>query len=270
MGKRRSKSKDMRAPEGLSDEGTTEVEVEVDKGGLAVYEDGPPGFMENTLLFHLVPHEVASSLRFFVSRMQPDDWEGEGHVLAVTSALSGEGVTTVARSLAAILANDLERSVCLVETNWWSAPPREPSDVDPPILGRRGGLAEVLAGSSSIDDSLMRTSDPRLFVLTSGDLPVGRRPAAISSGGFHDVVDSLAKDFDTVVLDVPPVLKTSEAAAITREASSTLLVVRRGVTTDQQLEAAIEELDGSNVLGVVVNRAPGRVPKIVRRLGLAV
>jgi Mrp family chromosome partitioning ATPase len=199
--------------------------------------------------------------------MSLEDWDGDTHTIAITSALEGEGVTSVARSLAAILANDLERSVCLVETNWWSG--SEPMVVEGLDIGRPG-LADVIKGSASIEEALMHTSDPRLVVLASGELPIGRRPAAISGGGFRDVLDAVAKDFDSVVIDTPPVLMTSEATAIAREASGTILVVHRGVTTEEQVETAIDELDGAELLGVIVNRARPTVPKLFRRLGLPV
>jgi Mrp family chromosome partitioning ATPase len=243
------------------------IEAEVADGGLAIYERDARSFGSEAALFHLVPADVANSLRFFVSRMQPADWEGESRSIAVTSALVGEGVTMVARSLASILANDLNRSVCLVETNWWNAPG---DGVDAATLGRGAGLAGVLTGSCSVDDALMPTSDDRLVVLPSGELPVGRRPAAVASGGLHDVLESLAKDFETVVIDVPPVLKASEATVIAREAGGVVLVVRRGVTTEQQLRTAIEELDGTEVLGVIINRSFAGVPSFIRRFGLSV
>ena len=249
------------------------IAAEVAQGGLAVYEDAAERSTDGGTLLHLVPHEVANALRFFVSRMQPEAWEGDNHTLAVTSSLLGEGVTSVARSLAAVLANDLERTVCLVETNWWSAPEVPPTAEEAtgnpgPGAAGRPGLAAVLSGSTSIDEALTRTSDHRLVVLTAGEMPVGKRPAAVSGGSLHDVFETLVKDYDTVVIDVPPVLTTSEASAIAREASGTILVVQRGVTTEQQVQTAIEELEGAHVLGVIVNRSPARVPRVFRRLGL--
>jgi protein-tyrosine kinase len=236
------------------------IDDEVARGGLAVYErDGTSG-ASGTSLFHVVPPDVATSLRFLVARLQKGDEVAVRQSIAITSALAGEGVTSTARSLAAILANDLDRSVCLLETNWWS------SDGDlatAPV--RRLGLAGVLSGSCSVDEALMRTSDERLSVLTSGTMPMGGRPAAVGSSAFTDVLELLTKWFDTVLIDAPPVLTTSEATGIVRQAEATLLVIRQGVTTEQQVRTAIDDIGGVDLLGVIVNRSSTRVPRFLQR-----
>ncbi len=126
----------------------------------------------------------------------------------------------------------------------------------------------MLTGSCSIDDALVHTSEPRLAVLTSGRLPVADRPAIVASSAFTDVLKLLTKEFDTVVIDVPPVLKASEASTIVRHADAAVLVVRQGVTTEQQVEMAIDELGGTELLGVILNRSSSRVPRFLQRFTL--
>ena len=129
---------------------------------------------------------------------------------------------------------------------------------------RRAGLADVLAGKCTVDEALVHTSDDRLVMLTSGDLPVAARPAVVASSAFTDTLKLLTKVFDTVVIDAPPVLKASEATTVVRHAEATVLVVRHGVTTERQVALAIDELSGTE-LGVIVNRSSTRVPKLLRR-----
>ncbi len=81
------------------------------------------------------------------------------------------------------------------------------------------------------------------------------RPAIVASSAFTDVLKLLTKVFDTVVIDAPPVLKASEATMIVRHADAAVLVVRQGVTTEQQVEMAIDELSGTELLGVILNRS---------------
>jgi Mrp family chromosome partitioning ATPase len=253
VGKRRQKRKQERQAGSNVDQ--AQIEAEVAEGGLAIFErDGS--------LFHVTPPDLANSLRFLLSRLQQSAEVGDRQTIAITAALAGEGVTTVSRSLAAIMAHDLERSVCLLETNWWLTPD------DGKVPKRRTGIADVLKGSCSIDDALVHTSDQRLAVLTSGQLPVGARPAVVASSAFTDVLQLLTKVFDTVVIDVPPVLKASEATTIARHADGTALVVRQGVTTEQQVTTAIDQLGGSELLGVIVNRSSTRVPRLLQRFAL--
>lgn len=229
------------------------IEAGVAEGGLAVYEtDGT--------LFHYTPPDLASSLRFLLARLQRTDEVHVGSTIAVTSALEGEGVTSVSRGLAAIMAHDLDRSICLLETNWWDPPPSTNGKGEP-----RPGLADVLTGARRIDEVIVRTEEPRLAVVSAGRLPVGDRPAMVSSAAYGEMLKMLTKVFDTVVIDAPPVLKASEATTIVRQAEAAVVVVRHGVTTERQLGSAIDELGGTTLLGVVVNRSSTRLPKFLRR-----
>jgi Mrp family chromosome partitioning ATPase len=248
------------------------IQGEVLHGGLALYERDPATGQDGDL-FHLVPADVARSLRVFVSRLQQGEDVSMRETITVTSALVGEGVTSTTRSLAAILAHDLDRTVCLLESNWWvpedDAPIGEvPIDDGATATGRRG-LADVLRGSCNIDDVLLRTNDDRFAVLTAGRMAIGDRPAAVASAAYADALSMLVKDYDTVVVDAPPVLRSTEAASIARHTEAAVLVVRQGVTTEAQLATAIEALEGAELLGVILNRASSRIPRRLRRLGLS-
>lgn len=227
-----------------------------DDGGLLVNDAaGEP--------FQVVPPEVAAALRFFVTRTQTSEFLSENRVVAVTSSLAGEGVTFTARSLGAILAHDLRRSVCIVEANWWHSPNRRPSpddEIAPP------GLADILEGTATLDDALIPTSDSRLFLLPAGTAPMALRPVIVASNEFTSVLDKIASRFDTVVLDVPPVLLASEAITICDRSDAAILVVEQGVTSEREVARAVEELEGVHVLGLLLNRTASRVPRLLRSL----
>ncbi len=228
-----------------------------DAGGLVVTEaNGGP--------IQVVPHDVAEALRFFITRLNRADVAGMPRTIAVTSALSGEGVTLTARSMAAIIAHDLGHSVCVMETNWWRATQRSRRS-SRQVAEPRPGLAEVLAGTVKLDDALVHTSDERLFLLPAGQAPLSRRPVIAASDALADLLGVLANTFDTVIVDVPPVLKASEALAICRRCDAAILVIRHGVTTERQVSQAIESLTDVHLLGTLFNRASTRIPRVLRR-----
>ncbi len=234
----------------MGDVDTARVEASLAEGGLAV-------FAEDGVLLHAAPPNVTNSLRFFLSRLWQAGEVGFPPTMAVTSALAGEGVTVVARSVAAVIAHDLDRSVCVLETNWWSSPHSAAMD-------RRTGLADVLSGKCTVDEALVHTSDERLVLLTPGYVPIAARPAAVAGSAFTDVLKLLSKVFDVVIIDAPPILKAAEATTVVRHADAATLVVKQGVTTERQLATAIAELTGIE-LGVIINRSSTRVPKLLRR-----
>lgn len=210
---------------------------------------------------HLVPPDVAAELRFFIARLQANSL-GVPHSMAVTSALSGEGVTFVARSLAALVAHDLDRSVCVIETNWWRAVTGRRRNK---AVEQRPGLAEVLAGTLALDDAFLATNNPRLSILPAGQAPLARRPVIVASDAFATAIDKISSRFDMVVIDCPPVLKASEAITICRRCESAVLVARHGSTSEHQVRQALSELAGVDLLGVLLNRSATSVPRILRR-----
>ena len=204
--------------------------------------------------------EVTEALRYAVARLQTSDKGDVRPRICVTSALSGEGVTFVASSLAALLANDLRRKVCLVDLNWWSV-----SDATP--YGGRSkvfqppGVAQVIDGKLALDEVLIPTQGLRLSLLPAGPASPAERPVFVKAAALAQLVDQLELRFDHVVLDVPPILAHGEALTLASLAEAFVLVVRQGVTAEAQVQAALQELRHLVPLGVVLNRASSRVPQ---------
>ena len=86
------------------------------------------------------------------------------------------------------------------------------------------------------------------------------------SRALEQVIEDLASRFDHVLLDMPPVLASSDAIKLAQLGDAYMLVVRQGVTSERQIEAALHQLDGNESLGVVLNRVESKVPKTLRRL----
>lgn len=169
-------------------------------------------------------------------------------VIAVTSALPGEGKTSVAVNLAAALAEAGAR-VCLVETDL-----RRPTI--PRALGLIGdaGLTTCLIGQARTEHVLQ--SAGTFSVLTSG--PVPPNPAELlGSAQFRAVLATLSETFDHVVIDTAPVLPVADALVIAPVVDGYLLVVRAAQTGRTQISDALDTLrrTGTPVLGTVLNMA---------------
>jgi Mrp family chromosome partitioning ATPase len=220
-------------------------------GGLAIInDDGKP--------IHITRSKVASSLRYFLARVELHNPDGLPARLALTSALAGEGVTFVTRSLASVIAYDTESSVVVVDVNW-----RRPS---PDGAERRLGLADAVEDGVPIDAIIRPTANPRLSLIEAGEAAVARRPALAASKSLAAVFEELESRFDHLLLDLPPVLATSEAMTLSQLADSYALVVRQGATSEGQVEAALEEMQAATVLGVILNRFDSHIPARLRRL----
>jgi Mrp family chromosome partitioning ATPase len=210
---------------------------------------------------HVTPPRVAASLRFLLNRLQVPGTDGLPTRVAITSALRGEGVSYMTRSLAAVIAYDLEETVALVDLNWQNPPRDGKTDTDP-----HPSLAAAVEEGLDVTDIIRPTANPRLSLVAPGVVAPARRPAMAASRALEDVIDKLAQHFDHVLFDLPPVLAASDTITLSQLAEAVVLVVQQGITTATQVEAALAELEGREVLGVVLNRADSSIPPRLRKM----
>ncbi len=227
---------------------------EVDEGDGSLVIQGVRGPL------HYAAPEITIELRHMVARLEAQEKGGFPARLALTSALSGEGVTFVTRSLAAVLANDLDRQICLVDLNWWGA------DAVHSSLPSRSGMAGVVAGDLEVRDVIVQTANPRLWVVPAGRATISERPVLAKSERLATVLDELDARFDHLLLDLPAVLKNGEALTLASHSEMCALVVLQGVTADSYVRAALEDLSEQHVLGVILNKASTAIPERILRL----
>jgi Mrp family chromosome partitioning ATPase len=213
---------------------------------------------ESQDVVHIAAPQVTESLRYMIGRARLREGTELSERIGFTSALSGEGVTFVTRSLALVLANDTARRVCIVDLNWWSPSPW-PGDERPP------GLAEILRDGRALEEVLLATGNEGISYLPSGEATVKERPLLANSVELERVLIALSEQFDHVLLDLPAVLTTSEALALSEVSGAVMLVVAQGVTPEAQLKAALDDLSGVRVLGAVLNRTSAKTPKFLLR-----
>ncbi|MDS1116002.1 polysaccharide biosynthesis tyrosine autokinase [Gordonia westfalica] len=168
--------------------------------------------------------------------------------ILITSPGEGEGKTTTAINLAASLA-ETGASVVLVDADL-----RKPTVASRLGLSSSVGLTECLRDGLSPSDLAQPSAVDNLAVLPSGQIPpnpaelLGSRRA---SGAF----DELARDYDFVVIDSPPVLPVTDACVLTQWSDGTIVVVRAGRTGRHELSSALVQLSKANavILGSVLN-----------------
>jgi capsular exopolysaccharide synthesis family protein len=169
-------------------------------------------------------------------------------VILISSAMEGEGKTTVAINFAIALAR--LGSTCLLEADL-----RQPGVAQAFRVVPQGGLAEVLNGAMSLPVALMNVSGVEgLSVLPSGTLPASPSDV-LASPQMSSVLHSLRQHFDYVVIDSPPVIHFSDSRFLSSLADTVVLVARYGVTTRRAMQRSVELLNEvqASVAGVVLN-----------------
>lgn len=194
---------------------------------------------------------VTEQLRYIIERLRLQDPDGLPTRIGVTSALAGEGVTTVARALAGVLADDSAAKVCLVSLDWWT------SDASP---ADRMGIAEVIAGEAETDEVLLATSIPGLEYIRAGSAEPATLPALVHDATLRNTLQELALRYHHVVVELPPVRVASEALALAGLCDACALVVRQSSTSRTEVRAAIDHLGQERLLGVILNQTSSKVP----------
>ncbi len=183
-------------------------------------------------------------------------------VLGVTSAIDGEGKTTIASGVAAAVAEDgallgfgrEPDTVLLIECNMGTPPG------DPRLGKRKGpGLIQVLTGERPLEEAIRPTEIDRLFVVRLGE-PAHNFPLAIRTATLPDVIEQLRSRFGLVVLDLPAVLNSTDTQVLSRLVDQVILVVRAGVTPAKLVQQAIDQLGEETLLGVVLNDSRSDLP----------
>ncbi len=170
--------------------------------------------------------------------------------IAITSALPGEGKTTTAVNLALSFGFDIERETCLVDADM-RTPGVHRAFSEQPVAG----LAEVLQEDAKLEEALIRVPDTRLSVLSVKALPA-QPSELLASRRMTRLMEELYGQFETVLIDCPPILGLPDATTLVDLADVAVLVVARGGSAREELENSLERIDVAKVLGTVFNRSP--------------
>lgn len=182
-------------------------------------------------------------------------------VLAVCSAIAGEGKTTVSLGLAFTFAQDFpDRRVLVVE-----------ADVDRPILATRfsldpsPGLVDCLQDEKPIQTAYRSTGLENLHLLPAGRVneSSGR---VLRSSRMASAIDAMCQTHDMVILDVPAILANSDALPLIELAEGVIFVVRAGATPMPRVRRAIAQVGQERLRGVVLNGVTSAAPGWLRRL----
>ncbi len=197
---------------------------------------------------------LAEAYRATLTSILLPSMHAEGpRVLVLTSPDAGAGKTTVTSNLGMATA-EIGRRVLLVD-----------ADLRRPRLHRlfeipnSFGLTDILRITTPLEnipvDQLVRqTKIPGLYVVPSGPTTDGLS-SLLYSPRLTEFLQRVAKEFDLVLIDAPPMLHFADARVLGRHSDGVILVLRSGQTKRDAAMLARQRFheDGTCVLGTILN-----------------
>jgi tyrosine-protein kinase len=238
-------------------------------------------------LVGVVPHAEPKMDQFFreafrslLTNIQCSSLDRPPRTILVTSALPGEGKSSVVRDLA-LACRDSGLRVAVVESDF-----RDPRLATMFRIQAAPGLMNVLSGGVDLGDALQRVtadapsatevesatltaatngdSSPfrngSISVLTSGSLTTNP-PAVLATERVGSLFDQIAAEYDLTLIDSSPLLTVSDSVPLLSRADATILVCRVGLATIPAVRRVTEMLGrhpSSTILGVVANDVPAK------------
>ncbi len=167
--------------------------------------------------------------------------------LLVTSSIPGEGKTFVTANLAQAIVRQPDRRALIIDADLRCARLHLP-------LGAptSPGLTDYLRGEADEMAVIQHGQEGNLCFIAGGN-EVTDPSELLSNGRLRKLLDRVAPVFDWVILDSPPCVPVADASILADLCDGVLLVVRAGSTPSEVAQRARQELNGKNVVGVVLN-----------------
>ncbi len=198
------------------------------------------------------PHSLVSeSYKMFRTNLNYVNIDQENKVVLFTSTTSEEGKTTSIANTAISIAQT-GKKVLLVECDLRKARVHEVFN-----MAQAPGLTNLLADKKVLSEVVKPLKDlQNLHILTSGPLPPDPSEM-LSSHTFEMLIEGAKAEYDTILIDAPPVLTVTDAAILSKLVDGVILIVAMKETKKEAAKKAKKALEqvGANILGVLITKA---------------
>jgi receptor protein-tyrosine kinase len=195
---------------------------------------------------HETPAEEFRTLRTRLNHLQTLQ---PLHTVVITSPSPAEGKTFTAVNLALAQAQLAESSVLVGDFDL-----RRPIIHNLFQIQRAPGLSDYLTGRCTFAQALRKLDGMNLYLLPAGS-PVKNPLELLSLRQTEQMFEELPRSFNWTIFDTPPLLFSADANLLSTLADGTVLVVKIGSTTFDNVTRAMQSLCENNVLGIVANGA---------------
>jgi Mrp family chromosome partitioning ATPase len=209
------------------------------------------GFWRGRAILVAESPAVASSFHHFALRVRQELDQRQTSSVLITSPLRGEGKTVTACNLALALASMAPgRRIALLELDLRSPSVGAAMGVMPLV-----GVEDVLAGNACLASACIRMDEASLDLLPAAN-PVPDAHELLASTELPALLRDLAKSYETIVCDAPPVLPVPDVPLILPHVGAWVAVARAGLTRRGAFSDMLDLLTEEKLIGSFLNCAP--------------
>lgn len=196
---------------------------------------------------------AVESIRSLRTAMQFALMDARNNIVAITGSSPGIGKSFIGINLAFSLAEAGKRTL-LIDADMRKGHLHDYFDIQ-----SNSGLSNLISGEAESSHVIHASGRENLFVLPRGTIPPNPAELLLSPR-FERFLEEIASEFDSVIIDSPPVLAVTDAAIIGRLAAANFVVVRHAVHQLREVELTVKRLrqNGINPQGFIFNDVPLR------------
>jgi tyrosine-protein kinase Etk/Wzc len=207
------------------------------------------------ILAETSPDDLAiESLRSFRVALQFAMLDAPNNRVMITGPTPGIGKSFLSANIAAVLAQAGKR-VLLIDMDLHKGHLNQYFGVQ-----RAGGLSEVLAGETTLEQATHKNVLENLSFVTNG-IQISNPSALFLNERLPQLLEQCSEHYDIVIVDAPPVLLVSDVAVIGPHMGATFMAVRDGSSTLGDLRESVKRLGQARVevKGVLFNGQLARI-----------
>lgn len=199
--------------------------------GMTTFARIPKVAREQTRLIFNSESAFSDSFRELAMKLIKVDGARPAKVFLIFSAEPNQGKSMIVSHLAVALAECGKRTIavdCDMRLprlhKWFSVP-------------NTIGLKDILESRAELNTAILETEFEGLWVLTSGE-SVTKPTLLLGSQAMKNVINSLSRKYDYVLLDTPALLAVGDAGVISESADGMIFIARRKETTREAAKSA--------------------------------
>ncbi|MBI5555453.1 MAG: CpsD/CapB family tyrosine-protein kinase [Elusimicrobia bacterium] len=213
--------------------------------------------IDKSILTYFQPKgAIAEQYRALRTNLKRINKDNPVKTIVLTSSVHNEGKSTTSVNLAVAMSYEKDRKVLLIDGDLRKSKTHL-------LLGmiNTKGLSELLNSKATVEEVIRYTPIPGLDIITSGAVP-SDPSELLESRKMKDLLSAMKLQYDFIIIDTPPIIPLTDAAALGINVDGVVMVVQTNRTKKEVVTQAENLLQqaGCNLLGFILTNVEYYIP----------